>query len=32
MLDIIVIIIIGRLTLVRHTFNRYELLCNFTIT
>ena len=32
MLDIIVIIIIDRLALVRHTFNRCELLCNFTIT
>ena len=29
MLDIIVIIIFGRLALVRHTFNRCELLCNF---
>ena len=31
-LIVIVIIIFGRLALFRHTFNRCQLLCNFTIT
>ena len=31
-LIVIVIIIFGWLALFRHTFNRCELLCNFTIT